>query len=149
MLRIMRVIEWDMGHRLVGHEGKCRHLHGHRYSAEFVVTAPSTDEVGRVIDFGVIKQEMKTFIDDKLDHKTMLNESDKLVALLNNEKRKEMRVSVGVSESELYVVPFNPTAEHIAQHLLEVAQKRLTPYGVHPVSVKVWETPNCWAEVVA
>ena len=48
------------GHRVVGHENKCRHLHGHNYRIHFNCVAQTgctpTDEIGRVIDFGVIVQ---------------------------------------------------------------------------------------------
>ena len=48
---IMRRINFNAGHRLLGHEGKCANFHGHNYVADFYVTAADTDDVGRVIDF--------------------------------------------------------------------------------------------------
>ena len=35
-----------------------------------------------------------------------------------------------------------PTAEHLAKHIFDWAK----PRHKELVSVKVWETPNCWAE---
>ena len=58
MIEITRRLEFDAGHRVLGHEGKCKNLHGHRYSAEITVTAPDLDGLGRVIDFGVIKEKV-------------------------------------------------------------------------------------------
>ena len=39
-----RRIEWDMGHRVPEHGGKCRTPHGHRYVAEVTVRGP---QIGR------------------------------------------------------------------------------------------------------
>ena len=55
MPTITKKLEFDYGHRVLGHEGKCRHLHGHRGVAEVTVYAPSLDNLGRVVDFGAIK----------------------------------------------------------------------------------------------
>ena len=44
------------GHRVVGHEGKCKNLHGHNYRFHFSIEANTLDNVGRVIDFSIIKQ---------------------------------------------------------------------------------------------
>ena len=36
-----RRIEFDAAHRVMGHEGKCKHLHGHRYALEARVATPA------------------------------------------------------------------------------------------------------------
>lgn len=64
---VIRSHEICAGHRVVGHESKCRHLHGHNYKFHFKVAPlatkaintgagshivePCLDNVGRVIDF--------------------------------------------------------------------------------------------------
>ena len=77
-MRITRKIEFDAGHRVYGHEGKCAHLHGHRYVAEITVQAEELDGIGRVIDFGAVKKVMKEWIDMCWDHNTLLNADDPL-----------------------------------------------------------------------
>ena len=122
------MLEWDMGHRVFGHEGKCDRLHGHRYKAE-VTCKGGLDSLGRVIDFGVIKTILGKFIDEEWDHRTMLYCMDPLAMALNVE--------------HVVVVPTNPTAENIAQRLLDVANKLLDIDVVH---VRLWETPNCYVD---
>ena len=58
MVRITRRLEIDSGHRLMKHEGKCRNYHGHRYVFEATVEGPGLDEVGRIVDFSVIKERL-------------------------------------------------------------------------------------------
>ena len=40
MITVERYHDISMGHRVVGHESKCRHLHGHNYRIHFICTAP-------------------------------------------------------------------------------------------------------------
>ena len=55
----MRQVKFCAGHRLLGHEGKCANLHGHNYLIQFHVTGNEIDELGRVVDFGVINRLFK------------------------------------------------------------------------------------------
>ena len=43
MITAERYHDISMGHRVVGHENKCRHLHGHNYRIHFVCEASSLD----------------------------------------------------------------------------------------------------------
>ena len=125
-----RVLEWDMGHRLVGHEGKCRHLHGHRYKAEVTCSAQDLDSVGRVIDFSVIKGVVGKWIDEYWDHKCMLNAEDRLVRVL--------------PAADIVPVRYNPTAENIAADLFARASVQLHYHNIIFTQIKLWETPNCF-----
>jgi 6-pyruvoyltetrahydropterin/6-carboxytetrahydropterin synthase len=59
------------GHRVVGHENKCRHLHGHNYRIHFSIEAEELDKVGRVMDFSVIKAKLCQWLEDCFDHKVV------------------------------------------------------------------------------
>lgn len=135
MTTCTRLLEFDAAHRLVDHEGLCAHLHGHRYRAEVECAAP-LDAVGRVIDFSVIKVRVGGWIAEQWDHAVIVNAGDApLLALLD-----------GIGERRVYRLSGNPTAENIAAELLRVASAMLSPIRV--VRVRVWETPNCFAEVL-
>src|SRR5262249_22784820 len=56
MITATRRIQFAAGHRVFGHEGKCRYLHGHNFVALVTAAADDLDAVGRVIDFGVLKE---------------------------------------------------------------------------------------------
>ena len=66
MITVERYHDISMGHRVVGHESKCRHLHGHNYRIHFICTAPELDGVGRVIDFSEIKERLCQWLEEEL-----------------------------------------------------------------------------------
>ena len=96
MITVERYHDISMGHRVVGHESKCRHLHGHNYRIHFVCTAPELDGVGRVIDFSEIKERLCQWLEENWDHKMVLWSEDPLLP--------ELRRLV---PEDLCVVPFN------------------------------------------
>lgn len=132
---ITRRLEFDAGHRVLGHEGKCKHLHGHRYRVEVSVSAPDgLDNLGRVIDFGIIKTRLGGWIDEHLDHNMLLHEADPLVPL-----------GASMVGRAPFIMPRgNPTAENIAELLCNIAVSLMPELKVH--RLRVYETPNCWAD---
>lgn len=139
MITITRKLEFDAGHRVHNHESKCGTLHGHRYVLEVTATAPELDQLGRVIDFSVLKEKIGTWIDDQWDHTTLVFQDDHQThnALLSMPRFKPP-----------YVCAFNPTAENMAHHLLhEIIPFLMLGTGVQVTKLKLWETPNCFAEV--
>lgn len=149
-----RRFEWDAGHRVLGHKGKCRHLHGHRYVAEVMVEAPKLNDLGMVADFALLKEVIGEWIDRHWDHNMMLHQDDPLLKL-HQKLVEEETTNEGIHfvEKDLfggcypYVMPdkMNPTAENIALVLLRVSQELLS--NCFKVKyTKVFETPNCFAE---
>lgn len=139
MLNITRRFEWDAAHRVLGHEGKCRHLHGHRYVGEVTVEAPALDHLGRVIDFSVIKERVGKWIDIYWDHNALFHREDPMV------QQPQIYFSQNGRDPFLMPIGENPTAENIACYLFGMCQTLL----LHPlrvVRVRIYETPNCWAD---
>lgn len=140
-----RKFEFDMGHRVLGHQGKCRFPHGHRYVAEVTLSAP-LDELGFVMDFGLIKEQIGSWIDSNLDHGFLINAKD-----------EQLRAGLAMlDDAKVKVVAFNPTAENIAQWLVEQLQNIMRMYGASKeidaprvTHVRLYETPNCWADAYA
>src|SRR6185436_17614711 len=75
MISCTRRIEWDAMHRIPRHESVCKAYHGHRYSADITCEAP-LDELGRVVDFGVIRDRVGGWIQARWDHTAILMEGD-------------------------------------------------------------------------
>lgn len=139
------------GHRVVGHENKCRHLHGHNYRIHFVCEADELDTVGRVIDFGVIKEKLCMWVENYWDHKFLAWENDPVMNAacdaLGDTHRNDSHLMFAES---IVFVPFNPTAENMAQHLVEViGPQQLADTGVTLVSVRIEETAKCSASFYA
>jgi len=140
MMIVTRRLEWDALHRIPEHEGRCRAFHGHRYIAEISCSAPELDSLGRVIDFGVIKERVGGFIDQRWDHSALLmrGDPDPAIPLL-----AQSNAAMG---RPVYWMENAPTAENIALELKKIAEERLSKNGIQVVRVRIWETPNVWAE---
>ena len=139
MITATRYHDISCGHRVSGHESKCAHLHGHNYRVHFTVRAESLDTVGRVLDFSVIKTRLCVWLEENWDHKFLIWASD--------EARDALLLldPVGV-----HVVPFNPTAERMAEYLVNVVgPMQLHGTGCTLVHVRVEETRKCAAEYTA
>lgn len=143
MITATRRLEWDAAHRLLNHSGPCRFLHGHRYAAEVTVEArKGLDAVGRVVDFSVIKDVIGGWILRNCDHNVLLHEQDPILIHGGG------WLPVLLPDQKPYVMPhgMNPTAENIGLVLMEVASNLLSGYGITVVKIRVWETPNCYAD---
>lgn len=126
------------GHRVHGHEGKCRHLHGHNYRITFTCESDDLDDIGRVIDFSEMKAKLCMWLEDEWDHKMLIWEKDPLAEVLPD------------IDPTVVIVPFNPTAENIAQHLVEVVgPAQLVGTGIKLVHCNVEETRKCSASFSA
>jgi 6-pyruvoyltetrahydropterin/6-carboxytetrahydropterin synthase len=136
------------GHRVAGQGGKCEHLHGHNYRVHFTVegacdaamidkdTAITTglDSVGRVLDFSDIKSRLCMWLEDNWDHKMLMWKDDLLSAHVKD------------IDPSCVIVPFNPTAENMAQYLVEtIGPQQLEGTSVVLVEVKIEETAKCFA----
>lgn len=136
-MEITRHFRIDAGHRVYGHESKCAHLHGHSYSIDVTVTAPSLDTLGRVIDFSAIKTLVGTWLDEHWDHNFLAHPEDTIVTVL----------SLEMHGRQPYLMRYgNPTAENIAKELFEIASSLLSSQSIVVTRVRVYETPNCWAD---
>lgn len=139
-LSCTRVLEFDAGHRVLGHTGKCSHPHGHRYKLEAVAVSKNLNDIGVIIDFSVIKERLGVWLDENWDHAFLVNVRDGLLPLLR-------ATPDTVGEPRVVALPFNPTAEGLAQHLLHsVCPALFAGTGVQIVRIRVYETPNCWAD---
>lgn len=136
MITATRYHDFSAGHRVYGHESKCAHLHGHNYRVHFEVTG-TLDSVGRVLDFDVIKSRLCWWLEEYWDHKMLLWNRDPYIAdngALNG-------------DDGVRIVPFNPTAENMAEYLLNVVGPSiLDGTGTRLIRVRVEETRKCSAE---
>lgn len=130
---ITRILEIDAGHRLLRHESKCRNAHGHRYKFE-IKMAGALDDVGRIIDFGVVKSIVGGWLDENWDHGFIVQNGDPLADAL---------IADG---SKVFVTTVPPTAENLAAMLADIVAPMLAEKHIRLVNVRCWETPNCFAD---
>lgn len=159
---VIRSHEICAGHRVVGHESKCRHLHGHNYKFHFKVApkVPYTvmheadfaslkqlDDVGRVIDFSVVKTTLCQWLEDNWDHKFLHWEEDPLIKALQVDCElcdETTGQDVRDFDNSLVSLPFNPTAENLAAYMVNViGPQLLDEHGVQLVECTIEETSKC------
>lgn len=134
---VTRFHDISVGHTVCGHEGKCRHLHGHNYRIHFTVEPEDgLDDLGRVLDFSVIKSLLCEWLENTWDHHFLVFAED---------IRADDLLKI---DSTTVVCDFNPTAENMGAYLLnEIGPMLLDGTGCKLIAVKIEETYKCSAEV--
>jgi 6-pyruvoyltetrahydropterin/6-carboxytetrahydropterin synthase len=110
---------YDAAHFLRNYQGKCERLHGHRYEVEAALAFDSLGEGGLAYDFTEAKQKLRE-VTDELDHRNL----NDLPEFADQET----------------------SAENQARHVYERLRDRLGDVGEFLLYVRVWETPNQWAQ---
>ena len=139
MFKITKKFKFEMAHRLVSsYSKKCQLIHGHSYKMELTLMSKELNEDGMVVDFGELKDLFAKTI-DKLDHAVVINAKDEILC------RKNLPGTI--------LVPYNPTAENMAQDICIQIVKELKWKGkfkhIFGISVALWETESGKAEFFA
>lgn len=107
---------FEAAHFIRGYAGKCARLHGHNWEVIAIVRGSDLDELGMLIDFKILKAELKKVLDE-FDHR-FLNELE----------------------------PFtteNPTAENLAKKIFkQLAAAEIFNSTTKLYGIKVCESPN-------
>jgi 6-pyruvoyltetrahydropterin/6-carboxytetrahydropterin synthase len=119
------MFEFDSAHHLPNYEGKCAEVHGHTYKMEVVVSgsmAYGADNRAKlatkhmVMDFGRFKKVVQDSVVSICDHK------------------------------DLNTIFEYPTAEEMVCFFYHRLRPEFAKENVRLESVKLWETPTCFAE---
>jgi 6-pyruvoyltetrahydropterin/6-carboxytetrahydropterin synthase len=145
MLTITRKLEFDAGHRIPDHNSQCRNLHGHRYTLEITLTGQVVDHDGQadngmIMDFSDVKALAKENLVDLWDHAFLVYEKDLKV--------KDFLQSL--PDHKTVVLNRVPTVENLAKiafDILKAVYKDRFATGLSLSKIKLYETPNCWAEI--
>lgn len=129
MFKVAKEIHFCYGHRLMNYDGPCMHPHGHNGKVEIHLSGETLDPLYILLDFSEIKDAVKTWIDDVIDHKMLLRKDDPLVKPL-----QELGEPVVLFDT-------NPTAEAIAERIFNYCIDKKLPVE----EVRVWETESSWA----
>ncbi len=143
MVTATRKLWWCSGHRVLGHENKCANFHGHNYTlyayAENKDNPNNLDNLGRVVDFSIIKEKLGDWINKNWDHTSIIYEKDKV--LVENAFALQ-------ANKPIFIADFNPTAENMANYLLQqVCPMLFRNDCIFIRKIKLYETDNCFVEV--
>lgn len=135
--QITKDFSFEAAHRLLkNYCGKCSNNHGHSYQVKLHLEGEILDEKDMLLDFTDTKK-LKTWIDDNLDHVTLLWEEDPMIESLKSFGNK------------VIVTKKNPTAEHIAELILLKAQEFFDKGNTKVYCIEINETATSAAKVFA
>lgn len=125
---------FDSAHFLAGYEGKCRNIHGHRWSVIIEIQSEELVKCGQlsgmIVDFGDLKRCVKDMV-DYYDHCLIIEEGTIREQTLNCILEDGFKV---------IQVCFRPTAENFAAFFYREMKKK----GYNVIRATVYETPtNC------
>lgn len=129
MYSVTKEVRFCYGHRLLGHAGKCRHLHGHNARALIRLESDTLDPLGLVVDFKEIGDHVKSWLDAEIDHNLLLHRSDPVLPILQE------------AGERVHVMDENPSAENIARLIFDHVAKA----GFPVVEVTLYETDSAVA----
>jgi 6-pyruvoyltetrahydropterin/6-carboxytetrahydropterin synthase len=144
-MRVTRRLEFDAGHRILNHDSQCRHLHGHRYAIEItlsgaIIETEGASNQGMVMDFSEIKTIAQRSLVDAWDHAFLVWKGD----------RQVLQFLDSLPGHKTVVLERPPTAENLALEAFRIlGDAYQDQYGNHLrlERVRIFETPNCWADV--
>jgi len=103
---------FSSAHRLRNYRGKCERMHGHNWKVNVTVGGDTIDENGLLIDFHIMKKELRKIL-DVLDH----NDLNRIPSFHR----------------------INPTSENICFYVYRKMRSALRKYPVKVRKVIVWE----------
>ena len=136
MVRLGRSFEFHAAHRLSGHRGKCRHIHGHNFRVDITIEGDRNylDRNGMMLDFDKFKEVYEETI-RAADHTWICAAGD----------------AEAIKSGSAYVLPpgIIPSVEGLAVHFRDVFEKRLEVVApqLRLFTLRVAETERGWAEV--
>lgn len=140
---LTRLVEIDVGHRVMDERVKCYSLHGHRAKIELHFEFVQQHDIGYAIDFKEIKRIGCQWLDDLMDHGFVANPKD-LVLIEACEKTHSKLYLMSLNGAGHYC---NPTAENIAREIFMAMQLLFKNFDDLKVcQVRYYETPNCWVD---
>ena len=147
MLTITRKLEFDAGHRIPDHHSQSRKLQAHRYVLHITLEGDPLEKDGdsgngMILDFSEVKKLAETHLVSHWDHAFLVYEKDTSVRQFLD----------SLPNHKTVVLDRVPTVENMAQVAFDTLKNVYDSFFGRSLvlkSVRIYETPNCWAEVSA
>ena len=137
-MRIATEFRWEMGHRLPNHKGECKNIHGHSYKMILELSGELDTKSGMIVDFYDLGLIVKPIV-KKFDHSFLVYKNDtKLLNFLTENKMKKV------------VTDYYGTVENICNNFIDLIVKGIKKSkldNIYSITVKIYETPNSYAEM--
>jgi len=139
-VRVTKEFSFEMAHALWNYDGPCKNIHGHSYKLFVTVIGEPINNVrdnknGMVIDFGDLKQIVRSEIVNVFDHAVVMSKDS------GYSQSQEVLDFVG----NLLTLDYQPTCENL---VVDFAQriKQLLPKEIKLHSITLYETATSKAE---
>jgi len=134
MIKICKEFKWEMGHRLMYHNGLCVNPHGHSYKMQ-VILEGKKDNNGMVMDYFELEQIVNEVIND-FDHSFVVNEKDFV-----------MRDFLVKNNFKYVTLPFDATAENLCDVFCDLLSNKLKLINnLKMLAIRIYETQDVYAE---
>lgn len=151
MITVTKSIGFCIGHRLLNYSGDCKNIHGHNLTASVTFGKESPlhlNDSGMVVDFKVIKNEIKSWIDEYLDHGFVANCFDlETIGFIKSIGGKlfVMPNRAHYLDRDQQIALANPTMENITLLIATQARRVATKNNVKLISVQLFESTSSFA----
>jgi 6-pyruvoyltetrahydropterin/6-carboxytetrahydropterin synthase len=132
-IRLYKEVSFDASHRLLHYRGKCHNLHGHRWKVEIWISGETDEQTNILVDYNDIKSVVNRY-----DHQIILNESDPMVPRIEE-------------FHPVITTPGDPTSELLAVLIRDAIESEYSTVNrkIRVDTIRVWESPTCFAEINA
>ena len=140
-IRLTKSFTFEMAHALPGHDGPCKHIHGHTYELFVTIMGtpiedPSSPKFGMIMDFKDIKSLVRETVTDEFDH----------ALVIRRDTAEMLKDSSGnVLFRRLILTDYQPTTENLVTEFARRLQEKLPQY-VKLHSLRLRETMTSFAE---
>ncbi len=132
---LTREFRFEAAHRLYkNYSGKCGNNHGHSWHVIVAIHGFKLDDSDMLIDFNDLKP-LKRWINEVLDHTTILWENDPMLAYIKESKQR------------YFATKKSPTSEHIAEVILAKAMELFNNDRIKVKYIEVKESCTSGAKV--
>lgn len=138
MYSATKEFNFEAGHCLDGHRGKCSNLHGHNYKIFVTVSSDNLNNMNMVMDFYDLNIFAKPLF-ESFDHSFIYNESCK------DTFEKDIYNICIAHNRKVKILPFRATAENMAKYFYDELNKMNIISDIKISKVTVYETPTSFA----
>lgn len=133
----------DTMHRVMDHASKCSSVHGHCYLYELTFEYDQLLDLGYSIDFNELKRVGVQWIEDHIDHGSVLNPHDKILIDACHAVNSKLWL-MSLNGEGMYC---NPSVENIIKEVflaMEILFSNYNTLRIH--QIRMFETPQCYAD---
>lgn len=138
-IRVTKRFTMEIAHALTGHDGPCKHMHGHSYVLDITLSGepmdrPADPKNGMVMDFTDLKAIVQRRVVDHYDHALVLHESER--SAIDTDHPLFGRT---------HFTAWQPTCENLLLDMIARIRSEF-PAEVELSHARLQETATSWAE---